>query len=236
MTQDGIHWKGRQAKRVGLPSMSRVQMQILRFLRDSEDAGFPFADLPGIHGRTINTLVRHDWIFPSKGIDGSVCYKITGRGRKAMEAYETKPYRLDGICRRCNKRPRKVSANGNLQGYCAECKREMERSRYRREGYGLRSDVPCSRCKTRPRHRRASGAVITYCIECSREVRKEGKQRAKVRLLEKLRAGEFVPCIRCGEAPRYHTPNSVYDYCHKCYREMQNSYLRRKAKEVKHGA
>lgn len=223
-----IPWRCKQLRRSGLPAMSRKMMHILQYLRQAKHENFPFADLPAeVHGRTINTLVERDWILASKGLDG-VRYSITGRGLKALKVYEAPTRRFDGICCRCNERPRYQAKNGKLQPYCLPCNRRIGRRQHALRGRRLREETPCSRCKTRPRHRPASGRLIAYCIECKREQRKEEKQRAKKRLLKRLRAGEFVPCIRCKEQPRHYAANSVYDYCEACYRAMQRDYRQKR--------
>jgi hypothetical protein len=44
------------------------------------------------------------------------------------------PYlRFDGICPRCGRRPKHVTANGRVQGYCTACKREYQREYYRQK-------------------------------------------------------------------------------------------------------
>ncbi len=166
--------------------------------------------LPDVHGRTLWSLLNRDWIFKSPGLDG-VRYKLTGRGLKALKVYEPTLRRDDGICPACGIRPRNVYPGGREYGYCAECERE-----HKREGL-------CPRCKERPKHVARTGRVASYCLQCKAERAKDERKRKHQRLLERIAAGEHIKCLKCDQ-PRYHTQNTVYDYCYEHYWQYMNEY------------
>lgn len=73
----------------------------------------------------------------------------------------------------------------------------------------------------------------TFCYECLKEYRKEQRERRRARMMERLKKGEPVLCIRCKRETVYHTEKSVFDYCRKCFYEMQNArYHRKKGAEA----
>jgi hypothetical protein len=219
---------GRNWKRANLPGASERMLVVLRCLEQSKEQEFPFVFLEGVGKKTIRALIERDWIFESPGLDG-VRYKITLNGSKALAAYSTSPYRSDGICPRCGLRPRHMAANGTLQPYCIECKRQQGNRAYALKGNRLKPDGLCASCKEKPRHVYPSGYVIPYCKECRREMRKAEKRRRQARLLARIRAGEFVPCLRCKKACRHIAGSTVYDYCYDCYRHQQNSCAKKRA-------
>lgn len=223
-----LHWKSKQVKRHGLPPMTRCMAEVLAELRAAQQADMPFIHLPDLHYRTRRSLILRDWIFASPGLDGTR-YKITGRGLKALAVYEQPIQRRDdGLCPTCGVRPRKVAKTGYVYGYCAECQRLHDNRQFALKGHQLDPNSLCPRCGERPRYRYPSGFIIAYCYECRAAMRQDERRRKHARLLARIQAGEFIPCIRCKKCPRYHTDKLVYDYCHECYRAQQNDYNRRK--------
>jgi hypothetical protein len=106
----------------------------------------------------------------------------------------------------------------------------MSTRRYKLRIYGIRHDRMCSRCHKFPVHVRPSGRAITYCLHCKNVLNRREKRRMHKRNIQRIAAGELLPCARegCNEQ-RYHSANTVYDWCHKHYREYMNDYCRRKA-------
>lgn len=223
-------WK--QRRRAGLPVMSRHMMLVLQDMRAAKASGFPFVDLSGVHKRTINALVRFDWIFESPGLDG-VRYKITLRGEKALKVYERPTYRYDGLCPRCGLRPKKNWSSGKTCGYCDECLRKRDKRQYALKGHQFRPDSVCPMCKERPRLTYRNGKQHTYCAECRHARRAQERRRQHDLNLERIARGEVLLCRRCKAQPRYHTNKYVYDLCPDCQRAYMNAYnARRRGKQV----
>lgn len=216
-------WTTKQAKRQGLPAMSQTMMEILYKLRDARQ-GNPFIPLEGYHARTLRTLCERDWMIESPGLDG-IRYRITGRGLKALSVYEQPSHRFDGICPQCGVRPKMTYSSGVQAGYYQECIQMRQNRAYTVKGNQLNPDGMCAKCGKRQRHTYPSGHTIAYCAKCRQKMRKQERKRKHKRLLKRIKQGEFIPCIRCGEEPRYHNSKTVYDYCHACYREYHNEYL-----------
>jgi hypothetical protein len=219
-------WTAKQVRRKGLPVMSQIMMAILYKLRESSQAGYPFIALEGVHHRTINSMLERDWMLESTGLDG-VRYKITGRGLHALKVYETPKPRTDGICPRCGICPRTTYDTGTPCAYCEECIQEIGRKRYALKGNQLNPEGMCAQCSERQRHTYPSGHTIPYCMICRKAMRKQEREQKHKNLLKRIEQGEFLPCYRCREKPRYHTEKTVYDYCHGCYREYHNEYSRK---------
>jgi hypothetical protein len=222
------HWK--QRHRQGLPVMSQKQMKILQDLRAAKRNDSPFQYLDDVHPKTLRSLTRNDWVFESKGDDKDrTRYRITLRGEQALAVYEKPPrYRTDGICPQCNERPRRVDESGEVQPYCLECSRELGRKAYAKKGHRKKPNQLCPSCRERTRYQYPSGHIIAYCKPCRDAKRKEEKRRKNERLLERIKQGELILCVRCKERPRYHGKKVVYDYCRECYRYQQNLYSKKK--------
>lgn len=218
-----IPWGQRALK--DYPLITRHMMAVLMHLRDMEESDTPWVDLDGLRGTTITALIQRDWIVQSKGLDG-IRYRITYRGLKEMKIYElpVKEYRYDGICPECGQRPR------GKWGYCQQCSREQGRREYALFGRRRSDDAICPQCRERPLHRCSTGRIKAYCTECLRVKRREYKRRKYDRLLARIKAGEHLPCPKCGE-PRHYTKNVVYDLCTGCYYEYQRQYRQRRAKQ-----
>lgn len=219
-TLNGATWGNR--KRRDLPLITPPMMKVLLALRAAADADAPFMHLPDVHGRTLWSLLNRDWIFKSPGLDG-VRYKLTGRGLKALKVYEPTLRRDDGICPACGIRPRNVYPGGREYGYCAECEREHKRKQFKLKGKQLKREGLCPRCKERPKHVARTGRVASYCLQCKAERAKDERKRKHQRLLERIAAGEHIKCLKCDQ-PRYHTQNTVYDYCYEHYWQYMNEY------------
>lgn len=224
----------RMLQRRGLPMMTRRMFNILRRLRTADEGDAPFITLDDVHKRTINSLVARDWIVASKKAFGEVRYRITGRGLKALKVYEVpSEKRSDGLCPRCGVNERRVYDTGRLSAYCEDCENHHNRRQYAMKGHQYVPGRLCPDCGERPRHECSTGFIKPYCHECGIRRAKEERRRKHDRLLERIQAGEFIPCCRCKKKPRYHTQRQVYDYCHECYRRQQkNARIRRKARKI----
>lgn len=224
--------KHRKAKsRDGQPSMTGQMLDILRHLRQMRTEGEDFVTLtyPFAHGRTLKGLMERDWIFESRGIDGDVKYKITGRGLDALELYEPNRQRRDGICPRCGIRPRHVAHTGRRMAFCVEC--ERARGRRKRVNGKANGDItrPCSRCKKRPRLQYPGGHYSSYCHHCAVVMHRRSNRINQQRLLKQVRCGGSVPlCQHCKKNPRHVSANHVCKYCLECQNEtLRKTKLRR---------
>jgi hypothetical protein len=217
-----------QLWRRDLPSMTSNMMPVLQFLREAKQQGWAFQLLVDVNKKTRRVLTERDWIFESKGPDG-LKYAITERGLNALKVYEPVLKRDDGICPTCNEQPVHYYSTGRKAGYCKECLCDLARRRYKRAGNGIRQDRMCSRCRKFPVHVRPSGRAITYCMHCKNVLGRRQKKRMHRRNIKRIQNGEFLKCGRegCNE-PRYHSENTVYDWCHQHYREYINDYMHRK--------
>lgn len=126
---DREYYSKRKTKRAGLPWCSRQMLFVLRLLNIARERKNPFVELPGVHGKTINALFRHQWI--TKVIHSGSCpkYAITDEGVDAYNVYTQpkKSNRLDGICSRCGIREKGHFKSGRPRSYCMQCSREMAR-------------------------------------------------------------------------------------------------------------
>lgn len=217
------------------PYITARLFAVMGYMKALHEQGVAFVCLAELHKRTINALIERDWIVPNKA-SGDVRYKLTGRGLKDYTYYAThQPPRLDGICPTCGVHPKHIGRNGTQLGYCIECNRKHNLAQVRMKGHQRAEGALCPRCKKRPLHRWATGRIAMHCRHCLRIVRRAEKKRKIKRLKKQLQTDNPPLCIRCKAAPRYSTPNTVYDYCHGCYREMQNAYVRRRAQEAREG-
>lgn len=216
-------------RRNGLPTITARMQTILQRLRAAKDDGHPFIYLNDVHQRTLKALLERDWIFGSAASKlDRTRYTITGRGEKALAVYERpSPRRLDGICPMCGIHPKKRYGE-RLYGYCGECGKIARRRQYNLKGRQLNPDGLCPTCKMRPRHISRNGKLIAYCTECRHAKRAAERRKTKERLAERFATGDIPLCITCKAAPRYRTPNSIYDYCYDCFRQYQNRYNRRR--------
>lgn len=228
-TLNGATWGNR--KRRDLPLCTPPMMKVLLALREAAAADSPFVHLPHVHAATIKSLLERDWIFASPGSDG-IRYKLTGRGLKALKVYEPTLRRSDHVCPACGVRPRKVYPNGREYGYCDECEKEHKRKQWKLKGKQLKHEGLCPRCKVRPKHKTNSGRVQSYCNTCKKEKAKAERKRKHQRLLERIAAGEHVKCLKCDQ-PRYHTENTVYDYCYEHFRQYMSEYNDRRRPDSK---
>lgn len=224
-----INWQRRRNDpRLGAVNMTNAMLTVLDRLYAEAEAGGAFASLGDVHHRTITALVERDWI-----VAGSVkqaLYCITQRGKQARMLFKRPGHRVDGICPRCGTRLRGRYRTGTKKPYCDQCLKEAQNRQHAVKGRQLDPDGLCATCKRRPRLVRDSGDVCIYCAECRRARRKEERKAHQRNLRARIEAGEHVPCIHCDE-PRYQTPNHIFDYCYKHYREQQNAYNRRKRNE-----
>lgn len=221
-----IQWKARSRR--GLPSITRRMFDVLVRLKQARDDDFPFIALEDVDPRTLRALCGEPrgWVFESPGLDG-LRYTITGAGEKALKVYTPAERRGDGICPDCGIRPKHVSKGGRKYGYCQVCERKYKRNQVRlRGGKLLRSDHLCARCKKRPHVVNAKGKAIScYCRHCKNVLGRRAHKKARALLLERVRAGEFIPCsVKGCNEPRYVTANSVQEKCFKHHAEYQKAY------------
>ena len=213
----------------GYGRLSEKQAIVLRKLRTAADALFPFQQVD-VHMATINTLVRHDFVFRSAGIDG-IKYKITSRGRTILKMYElpVESRRYDGICPTCGIRDKHVYPSGLKYGYCLECESLRRKRQAQLHGYRpkLVKERICPRCKIRMCHVRKSGVLTSSCLKCRNEVATERRPARTAARLAAIAGGDVPKCYKCDEDV-YSTERSVYDYCQKHLREYMNDYNRRR--------
>lgn len=219
------HLRLRNTKQRGdLPSMSGQMRALLQYLREMDEQGFGFVELryPLAHGATINALIGRDWIFPSKGIDGTR-YRITKRGIEALKVYEPVLNRRDGICPKCGVTERHINGNGRREAFCLECERARGRAKNAKAKMNIQR--PCSRCHEQPCHQYAGGSYSTYCLDCENARGRERRRREMQALLEAIRNGAPVPmCQKCKVKPRRVSANCVANYCDECKRVEQRRY------------
>lgn len=218
-------------KFVGFPEMSIMMLRVLMYMdSQQDDVGHLWLSLEDVHGHTIRALREHDWIVGSDGLDGRK-YKITERGIKVMKHYSlpVEPRRYDGICPRCGENPVCYSESGNRHGYCRECFRKAKRRFRRIHPTGGRAEGQmCPDCGERERHVAPSGKIRTYCLPCRRERQKEYRKRKFQKRLERIEAGEFIACCKCGDKPVHYGETYVSDYCHDCFKDYMNEYNRKR--------
>lgn len=228
--------------RANLPLCTQVMHEVMGRLIDVADKhDMPFIYLDGVHGRTLNALIRRDWIVrsvsnPREQLDRPR-YKITGRGRHAHRIYgiPTSEYdqrHFDGLCPACRERPKIKTPGGADYGYCEPClikqRRRKRWSNKQKDPNGL-----CPMCGKRKRHITTSGNVRSYCLPCRRQRNKQARKRYNDDLLRRIREEGYQKwCSRCHQNEVYITGTTVTDYCYDCYREYQNEYYWRKKRNA----
>lgn len=65
--------------------LSKQALKMLRYLKKAEDSGYPFQPCEQFEGFMKRSLVKKDLVFRSPGVDGTVKYCITSRGKTAIE-------------------------------------------------------------------------------------------------------------------------------------------------------
>lgn len=204
-----------------------AMLTVMHRLAVAADSNWPFIHLPDVHRRTLNSLVQRDWAVRSPGRDG-VRYKLTGRGRAALETYAvpTEVYdtrRWDGLCPDCGKREKVKAPNGKTYGYCEHCLSIRHAKKSSSKNPGL-----CPSCKTRQKHITASGKVRSYCKPCRRQHSKAYRKRYNAEIKRRIEQEGYIKyCSSCHEKPVYITGNTVTDYCYECYRKQQNRHYHR---------
>lgn len=109
--------------------LTKGQRQILKQLKAAYESGEPFIDLQITRVMRLR-MAQRDLLIESRGIDGSVKYKITFRGLEALRCKSAR--RSDGRCPACNgARPRQQTPAGRLLPYCETCKKAKEKQGYR---------------------------------------------------------------------------------------------------------
>lgn len=220
--------KARSRRVPGLGMVTHRQMNILASLIEQDDAyGGTWCNLDKVHGRTLNTLQKRDWVQRSpRPMSSAYDYKITNRGRKAYQAYceyEPAPRRNDGICPRCGERPRDARI-----GYCIPCRREWDRewSSKRTDYHRRNTGKLCYRCGQHPI------STNTVCNVCHAQ----DMVKRRARLADEIHKGqrEVPMCPRCNERPRYLGETYILPYCKPCqYEKDVAHYHRRKARKMR---
>lgn len=220
-----VHWPSRQRHRQGQPLMSEQMINVLIRLYNAKAAGQPFLSLAGVHHRSLRTLELRDFVFASKGVDGSLLHKITNRGERVMHAYLRPVSFRDGLCPRCRTNPKRVTASGRREPYCRACAYKI---RARQRTLGIPAHKPgraCSDCRQHPVYQFPGGSYSTYCRACLTRRKREEKQRKRARVRARLASGEFVKCQRPGcQNPIYHSENTVYEVCREHWRAYMTRY------------
>lgn len=216
------NWK--QRNRHGM-TMSQKQMGILQDLRAAKEAEFPWVYLDGVHARTLNSLLRFDWVAVSPGgeLDRDR-YRITHAGLKALKIFEVPPRRYDGICPVCGVRPKQMMPSGQ-HGYCKECDKAHKQRQRALGRPRLNPNRPCSDCGGGPLYVTSTGEVTTWCKACRSKHRAADRRRRNERLLARIAAGD-IPLCKCGQ-PLYVT-TWVHDRCEGCWRDYQKCYRMRR--------
>lgn len=203
--------------RDGYRAMWGKHLNMLAYLVDCEDAGYPWVELK-LRPKWQQIFLNEDWLAVS--IDkytGATAYKITLRGKQLLDVFVHKR-RNDGLCPRCGLRPRKRYACGEVKGYCGQCFNEIRRNR--------RTDAPCVSCGKRPRALTKTGLQIEYCYECNREKYTEWRKKDNARRRARIEAGEVIMCPRCKERPVQVTARRVYAYCYECKNTINRAATR----------
>jgi hypothetical protein len=210
----------KQIRRKHDGTITDSMFRALQCLAIAERNEMPFITLDGVNIGTIRALQSRDWMVISKGLDGTR-YRITGRGLKAFNEYNTPSgRRFDNICPSCGINSREgYFPSGKKRPYCLECQRKNHKK-------GKVSPASlCSACKSAPRHQYRSGQASAYCTDCQRAKSLEQKRRR----LERVLRGETILCSCCHEAPVYCNRTTASSYCHECLREYQNKNARKRA-------
>jgi hypothetical protein len=215
------HLQFRKAvKRDGLDSMTGLMKAVLLKLRAAAevDAPFVYLPIPEFDRRTITALIERDWMFASPGVDG-VRYKITGRGLKALKVYEPARQHRDGLCPRCEVRPRHVRRSGTKDAYCLICQRKIGKRKRQFKLYQGDPDRLCPRCQKRRRHQYPGGTFSAYCTHCSTVVRRKNARKNRRKLFKAVQQGAPIPmCKLCKKEPRRVYPNCISEVCVACGR------------------
>lgn len=226
------HMKRRKSKqREGFQTMTGEMQDVLTHMRAMKQQGWAFVELtyPLAHGITIRGLIDRDWILESPGEDG-VRYRITGRGLKALQAYEKKAQRRDGICPCCGEREKHIRSSGARDAYCLPCLREKAREKRTQGKITGNPNRPCSMCKTNPRHQYSSGRYSTYCHDCEKKRARRKNKKRRRELRESIRNGGPIPlCKECKEKPRRVFANSVSSWCADCGPKVMRKYKMQRA-------
>lgn len=213
------HMYLRKAKqRKGQPSMTGQMKAILERLANSKAQGWQYVELryPFAHGQTLKNLMERDWI-QSLEVNNKTRYIITGRGEKALIAYQRQVGRHDNICPLCGENPRHVRSSGTRDAYCIDCLRILGREKRMRDKNRGNIHRPCSRCTKRPRHQYSGGAYSTYCSHCETIRGRQRRRRERKALIKSIRNGGPIPVYQiCKERPRRVFKNSVSNYCAEC--------------------
>lgn len=157
-------------RRASVGKATGNMLRILQILSAAKANGLPFMFLLNVSPRTINALMRRDWISPSFDKQDVLWrYGITPRGEKALKAFNTKSKRRnDKLCPTCGIRPRKVTKSGKLASYCAYCRSD----KWHAANPPKAPDTMCSACGKAKKHPKRS-----QCLECYRKAQKEYSRR-----------------------------------------------------------
>ena len=212
----------------GHGGISEHMILALEYMIAQDDQyGGAWCDLRQFHQTTIYSLMRRDWVQMSKRPDGHVDYKLTLRGRKALQAwheYTPKEYRRDGLCPQCG-----VNPKGRNSNYCGDCMREYKRVTPRARGVGVHYKhvgKTCRKCRKRPI------VVNHYCSQCNYKRQLEYRQNQAAQIEQGER--EIPMCPRCQKSPRMIMPSAgIASYCRECDREIsRENYQQRRRRKL----
>ena len=211
--------------RANLPSCTQKMVEVMQRLRECENKSIPFPSLEDVHGRTIWSLMKRNWIMCISLSELQPIYRITKRGLKALSIYEIPPAeydqrRYDGICCRCETNERGYYSTGTMKPYCDDCLKKIAARKFELFGYQKNPGI-CPKCQKREKHITASGNVRSYCQPCRRKLSKRLRKRRNKSLVKRARKGEVFICYRCKERPRQLTANTLQDYCYECLVEYR---------------
>jgi ribosomal protein S14 len=207
---------------------------LLAELEQSLKDGYPWVTIPdpkcwrgrGSRTKRERTLVNYDLIVISPDpYTGERAYKITRRGINLLKAYRQRERRNDKLCPRCNEKPRHVSANGRVAGYCKECKNEVHAEVLERQRHKP-NNQPCANCGREPRAVSSSGHIFQYCRQCLRDMGKHYREKNEQERLQRVKQGEVILCSRCGERPAAVRRSGVKHYCDECIRYFDRKHKR----------
>jgi len=121
----GIDWKVRERK--GYPKITIIQFKVMERMMEAQERGQIWVDLSDVSKRTINRLIKYDFIYSSLN-ESAPTYRLNARGEEMYRFYQQPLKRTDGLCPVCGKAPR-IGADQR----CLECNREQARKYYDRK-------------------------------------------------------------------------------------------------------
>lgn len=100
--------------------LSPAALEVLKHLHEAAEQGAPFQPLDDVNKVVLTSLVKRDLIIESVGVDSSVKYQITGRGKMALNNH----YLDTSNAHKKKNTVRRVSCEECLHRYVLDCVRE----------------------------------------------------------------------------------------------------------------